>query len=95
MHSNTKPFERMTGVAPLAERPVNPAAHLLVAPTLHTAAHLDADERAEAAAAIDTAIDSVGVVLEAALAAMTTLGQVRAMLVRGEEGPGGAAATPR
>ncbi|MBN3728481.1 hypothetical protein [Burkholderia sp. Ac-20379] len=95
MHSNTKPVERMNGAAPLAERPGNPAARPLVAPNLHSTAHLDAHEREQACAALDTAIDSMGVVLEAALAAMTTLGQMRALLDRSDEGRGGAASAQR
>ncbi|GAB7536286.1 hypothetical protein [Burkholderia sp. 3C] len=95
MQTNPKPVERINGAAPQAERPGNPAARLLSVPNLHSTAHLDTQEREEACAAIDTAIDSVGVVLEAALAAMTTLGRVRALLNRGDDGHGGAASAPR
>ncbi|WP_186262418.1 hypothetical protein [Burkholderia gladioli] len=90
MHSNTNPFDSTTSTV-AAERLRELRAMAIKAST-RRAPLLDDEERAEATAAVDAAIDSMSVVLEAALAAMADLRRVRTVLELGDlvaEAPAG------
>ncbi|WP_186018369.1 hypothetical protein [Burkholderia gladioli] len=90
MQSNTNPFDNTTSTA-AAERLRELRAMAIKAST-RRAPMLDDEERAEATAAVDAAIDSMSVVLEATLAAMADLRRVRTVLELGDrvaEAPAG------
>ncbi|MCW0030047.1 hypothetical protein [Burkholderia pseudomallei] len=78
MQSNINRDNNLAGVAMNADRLVDARGLAAVAARYRD----DRGNRADAQAAIDSAIDSVGLVLESALAAMAELRSARAVLTR-------------
>ncbi|KVD81692.1 hypothetical protein WS62_24220 [Burkholderia sp. ABCPW 14] len=76
MQSNINRDNNLAGVAMNAERPTDARGLAAIAGRYRN----DHGNRADAEAAIDSALDSVGLVLESALAAMAELRNARAVL---------------